>query len=105
MSDEMNRELVELVPIPPKTVAMVQLEVEEYIAEGLRNHGKQDLLDNQQITVAVEETFPGAEVVHVLFTLGGGIALETFRQVILPWLKKKYETRHKSKKGEEKPAD
>lgn len=58
--------------------------------------GKSELLTNNEISVSVEETFPTAEAVHVLFTLGGGVALEVFKQVILPWLKEKYETRFKS---------
>ena len=105
MSDEINQEEVEVAPIPPDTVATVQLEVEKYIADGLREKGQHDLLESQQIAVTVEETFPGAEVVHLLFTLSGGIAIETFRQVILPWLKRKYETRHKSKKEGDKQTD
>jgi hypothetical protein len=95
MSDEVNHEVVELVPIPPKTVESVQREVEKYIEDGLREQGKLELLTEQKISISVEETFRTAEAVHLLFTLTGGIALETFRQVILPWLKKKYETRLK----------
>lgn len=95
MSDQTLQEIVELRPIPPDTVESVQTEAESYILEGLERHGKGELV-NKEIKFEVEETFPTAEVVHVAFTLGAGVALEVFKQVILPWLKKKYETRQKS---------
>jgi hypothetical protein len=99
MSEDFTTEVVELVPIPPMTVETVQREVEKYIEQGLRESGKSELLKDGKISVAVEDTFPTAEAVQVFITIAGPIATETFRQVILPWLKKKFETRAKGSKS------
>ena len=95
----MSREVIELVPIPPDTVESVQAEVESAITEALKKNGKESLLNDGDISVDVEETFPTADAVHVAFTLLSGIALETFKQIILPWLKTRYEVRRKKADG------
>jgi len=100
MAEDVTHAVVELIPIPPDTVQSIQREVENYIKEGLAESGKSELLKNNEISLSVEETFPTAEAVHVLFTIGGGVALEVFKQVVLPWLKAKYETRFKSENKE-----
>lgn len=99
----MSREVLELAPIPPHTVESLHAEIQSNIEEMLRENGKEDLLTSGQISVDVAENIPmDAEVIHVTLTLLSGVALETFRQVILPWLKRKYEVRQEKSDGDDK---
>jgi len=99
----MTKEVLEVVPIPPKTVASVKAEIQSHIEELIRENGQGDLLESGQISVDVAETMPiNAEVLHVTLTLASGVALEVFKQVILPWLKRKYEVRQQKADDEEK---
>jgi hypothetical protein len=51
----------------------------------------------------VAENMPlDSEVIRVTLTLLSGVALETFKQVILPWLKRKYEVRQQKSEGDDK---
>lgn len=100
----MTKEVLEIAPIQPKTVVAVQAEIRSKIEEILRENGKEDLLKNGEISVDVAENMPlDAGVISVTLTLLSQVALETFKQVILPWLKRKYEVRQKKSDGEEKP--
>src|SRR6266853_1123968 len=99
----MTKEVLEIAPIPPKSVTALQSEIQSNIEELLRENGKEDLLKSGQISVDVAENMPiDAEVIHVTLTLLSGVALEAFKQVILPWLKRKYEVRQEKSDDEEK---
>lgn len=99
----MSREVLELAPIPPHSVESLQAEIQSDIEEMLRENGKEDLLKSGQISVDVAENMPlDSEVIRVTLTLLSGVALETFKQVILPWLKRKYEVRQQKSEGDDK---
>ncbi len=98
----MIKEVLEIAPIPPKSVAALKAEIQSNIEELLRENGKEELSKSGQISVDVAETMPiDAEVIHVTLTLASGVALEIFKQLILPWLKKKYEVRQGKADDEE----
>ena len=96
MTSQVEKEIVEITPIPPDTVDSVRAEIEGDIKRLLEKEGKDNLLTDKKLSVKVEKPFPSAEVVHIAFTLLSGVALETFKTVILPWLKNKYETRQQA---------
>ena len=85
-------EYIELIiePIPPDTISSVKAEILPTIKNALREAGQGQLLDEKQIKVEVEQTFPTDEVIVVGFTLLSGIALVTYKEIILPELKKRF---------------
>ena len=104
MTQEVPLEVVELIlkPIPPDTVASVKAEVLSYIQAVLKEQGRDELLANGQIIVEVEKTFPTDQVVNLGLTLLSSLALETFKAIILPKLKERFETKRKRRKGKGK---
>jgi len=101
---ETKPEYIELTiqPIPPDTVSSVKADFLPTIEAALREAGQEQLLTEGQIQVEVEQTFPTDEVIVVGFTLLSGIALETYKAIILPALKKRFRAwqkrRRKSKR-------
>jgi len=84
-----------IVPIPPDTLASVKVELEQRIEAVLREAGHESLLTNRQIQIEIEQTFPTDQVVVVGVTLLSGMALETFKAIALPHLKKWVEVKVK----------
>lgn len=82
-------------PIPPDTVASVRAELLPVIEDALRQAGQEQLLKEGQIQIEVERTFPTDEVIIIGFTLLSGIALETYKAIVLPALKKRFRIRQK----------
>ncbi len=101
---ETEPEYIELTiqPIPPDTISSVKAELLPTIEAALREAGQEQLLTEGQMQVEVEQTFPTDEVVVVGFTLLSAIALETYKEIILPTLKKRFRAwqkrRRKSKR-------
>jgi len=97
---ETGSEYIELTiqPIPPDTVSSVKAELRPTIEAALRQAGQEQLLTEGQIQVEVEQTFPTDQVINVGLTLLSGIALETFKEIVLPWLKKRFRTRQKRRR-------
>ena len=93
---------LEVEPIPPDTIASAKSELVSLIEATLRDAGKEDLLLNRQIQVEVEKTFPTDAVIVVGLTLLTGIALETYKELILPALRKRFKIKQKSKKRKHK---
>ena len=89
---ETEPEYIELTiqPIPPDTLSSVKADLLPTIEATLREAGQEQLLTEEQIQIEVEQTFPTDEVVVVGFTLLSGIALETYKEIILPTLKKRF---------------
>jgi hypothetical protein len=77
-------------PIPPDTISSAKSEILPTIKNALREAGQEQLLDEKQIEVEVEKTFPTDEVIVVGFTLLSGIALATYTGIILPELKRRF---------------
>jgi len=87
-----------IIPIPPDTVTTVKAELLPYIEETLEEQGQESLLAEGQIQIEIERTFPTDQVVTVAVTLLSSIALETFKEVVLPRLKKRFETKQKRRR-------
>jgi hypothetical protein len=92
---------LELRPIPPDTIASAKEELMPLIEAALREAGRSDLLSDEHIQVQVEKTFPTDDVIIVGLVLLSGIALETYKALILPVLKRKFKVRQKSKRKKE----
>jgi len=105
MNSEAEPEYIELTiqPIPPDTISSVKADLLPTIEAALREAGQEQLLTKGQIQVEVEQTFPTDQVIVVGLTLLSGIALETYKEIVLPRLKKRFRTRQKQKrKGKSK---
>jgi len=85
-------------PIPPDTVSSVKAELRPTIEAALRQAGREQLLTEGQIQVEVEQTFPTDQVIVVGLNLLSGIALETFKEIVLPRLKKRFRVRQKRRR-------
>ena len=85
-------EYIELIiePIPPDTLSSVKADVVPAIEAALREAEREQLLTEGQMQVEVEQTFPTDEVIVVGFTLLSEIALETYKAIVLPVLKKRF---------------
>lgn len=94
---------LELVPIPPDTIASGKAELLPLIEATLQEAQQGDLLSEDHIQVEIEKTFPTDQAIIVGLTLASGIALETYKSLILPALKKRFEVKQKAK-GKKKKA-
>jgi hypothetical protein len=81
---------LELVPISPDTVDSTKTTVVPLVEEALRSAGRESLLNDGDIKVEVRQTFPADIVITVVITLATGVAVETYAQVVLPWLIKRF---------------
>ena len=102
---ETEPEYIELTiqPIPPDTISSVKADLLPTIEAALHEAGQEQLLTEGQIQIEVERTFPTDQVIVVGLTLLSGIALETYKEIVLPRLKKRFRTRQKRKrKGKSK---
>jgi len=88
---------VELTPIPPDTVSSVKEELIPLIEATLREAGKEDLLSPEYIQIEVEKTFPTDAAIIVILTLLTSMALETYKELILPAWKRRYEVKQRLK--------
>ncbi|HEX6291851.1 MAG TPA: hypothetical protein VFZ66_21885 [Herpetosiphonaceae bacterium] len=89
---------LELTPIPPDTIASGKAEIQSIIEAALREHGQTQLLADEQIQVGVEKTFPTDAVIIVGLTFVSQLAIETYKAVILPALRRRFEVRQRSKR-------
>jgi hypothetical protein len=91
---------IELViePIPPETVDDIKRALEPLIRQSLETTGQADLLDNADITLDLERTFPADAAVTALFYLASGIALKTFEATLLPEIQRRFQARLKGRK-------
>ena len=88
---------LQLIPIPPDTIASAKQELMPLIEAALYEAGREDLLSEKQIQIEIEKTFPTDQAVIIGLTLLSGIALETYKALILPRLKERFEVKQKSK--------
>ena len=89
-------------PIPPDTLSSVKADLLPAIEAALRDAGREQLLTEGQMQVEVGKTFPTDEVIVVGFTLLSAVALETYKAIVLPTLKRRFKAwqkrRRKSKR-------
>ena len=89
---------LELTPIPPDTLASAKKELIPLIKTTLHKSGRDGLLSDEHIQIQIERTFPTDAAIIVGLTLLSGIALETYKGLILPVLKEHFEVRRRSKR-------
>jgi hypothetical protein len=91
--------MLELIPIPPDTIASGKEEIQEFIETELRKAGVNHLLSDNHISIQIEQTFPTDQAIVVGITLLSGIALETFKTIVLPALKRKFEVKQRTQRS------
>ena len=82
----MNTVELEIRPIPPDTVSSVRESFDEIVDAALAETGQTDLRRGGGVAVDLEQPFPGSEI---LIAIVSGIAIETFKEVVLPVLKRR----------------
>jgi len=97
---ETEAEYIELSiqPIPPDTVSSVRAEILPAIEAALREAGQEQLLADGEFQVEVEKTFPTDAAIIVGLTLLSGIALETYKAIVLPRLEKRFPVKEKRRR-------
>jgi hypothetical protein len=93
---------LEIIPIPPDTLASAKAELLPLIQDLLRREGYGDLLDKGEIEVDKPPTFPTDQVVTILVDLSQHIAIhlaiEVVKDLLVSYLTKKYEVKTEIKK-------
>jgi hypothetical protein len=89
---------LELTPIPPDTIASGKAELMAIIEASLREHGQTQVLADEQMRVSLEKTFPTDAVIIVGLTFVSQLAIETYKAIILPALKQRFEVRQRAKR-------
>ncbi len=87
---------LEIHPIPPDTVASAKQEVVPLIETALCDAGQAYLLNERQVAVEIEKTFPADEAIIVGLTFLAGIGIETYK-FILDVLRERYEVNERSR--------
>ncbi len=104
MADPARIVELELIPVSPDTVDSAKADVVPLVEEALRSVGREDLLKAGDIKVEVRQTFPTDVIITAVVTLASGVALETYKQVVLPRLLNRFgkgrETERLSGSGE-----
>jgi len=97
MSEPLEVIELELTPILPDTIASAKEELIPIIEAALRDAGKEALLSEEHIQIQIEKTFPTDAAIIVGLTFLSQLAVETYKAIILPELKRRFELRQKSK--------
>lgn len=97
MTEPLESFELELEPIPPDTIASSKAELMSIIQQVLKEVGKDNLLSDGQIDIQVEKTFPTDAAIVVGLTFLSGAALETYKALVLPALKKRFAVRERPK--------
>ena len=82
-------------PIPPDTVSSAKVEILPIIEAALREAEQAQLLAGGEFRVEVEKTFPTDEAIIVGLALLSKVALETYKAIVLPRLKKRFQVGEK----------
>lgn len=103
MADVFDPQTIELTlkPIPPESVESLRDELSDYIRAGLQEKENVDVLEKGELVITPEETIPVDQVVVVVVNVLSSAALMTFEQVVLPWLKRKYEARQRRRQKDD----
>ena len=98
MSDTFDLIKLELTPIPPDTIASGKAEIMAIIEASLREHEQTQILADEQIRVVVEKTFPTDAVLILGLTFVSQLAIETYKAIILPAIKQRFQVRQRAKR-------
>ena len=104
--------VVELIlePIPPDTVETIRVELVPRVRKALQAAGREHLLDDGQIQIRIEETVPvdwysiSLLAIGAVFTLATKLAVETYKAIVLPELKKWVKAKQREKQREQDQA-
>ena len=89
---------LEVIPIPPDTIASAKQDLVPLIERTLREAGRDNLLSDQDITIEFEMAFPTDTAIVVALTFACAMALETYKELILPLLKKRFQVKQKTRR-------
>jgi len=92
---------LEITPIRPDTIGAAKKELIPMIEATLRNAERGDILTEKHLRIYVEKTFPTDASIIVVLTLLSGLALETYKAVILPALRRRFKIKQRSKRKKE----
>jgi hypothetical protein len=90
---------LEITPIPPETIDSCKADILPYIEATLREVGRDNLLSKEHMDIQVEKAFPSDAAIVVALTLLSGIALETYKEIVVPALKKRFGVKEKRKRA------
>jgi hypothetical protein len=102
---DMSTEIeLRLTPVKPTKRSDIALNAMPTVRAALSAAGKKELLDKGDIKISQSENFPdlGSPFVTIVITLASNIALETYKQVILPKLKELCQVREIKARDSEK---
>lgn len=92
-------------PIAPQTVETLKQQFVSDIRGALQEAGREDLLSEGHIQITDERTFPVDQLILIGISLASQIAIETYKQIVLPRLRRRYSIEEKNTGKEEKKAD
>jgi hypothetical protein len=98
MSDPVEVIELELIPIPPDTIAAGKAELMPLVEAALDEAGQADLLSDQHLEIQIEKTFPTDEAIIVGLTFLSQAGIEVFKEFILPRLRQRFQVKQKSKR-------
>ena len=93
----METRTIELSPVSPETLSNVRADAISVIETALEEANKQSLQASGEIQITKVDHFPDPtiQIVIIIIQLASGIALETYKTVILPKLKERFEVKEK----------
>ncbi len=106
---ETDQEIIELLlePIPPDTADTIKAELVPLVQEALREAGREHLLVDGEIRIEIEKTFPVDWVelsriaTKAVFALATGIAVASYKEFVIPAIKKRFKVRAEKRHEEE----
>jgi hypothetical protein len=81
---------LEVTPITPDNVDSVRDELVPFIHTSLQDQGKEHLIEDGELRIQIERPFPYDAAIVVGLTFLSGVALETYKAIILPKLREKF---------------
>jgi hypothetical protein len=99
-----SRDYVELLvrPFSYQDTATIKDQFEKEVRAALRESEQEKLLDEGQISVEIQQDFAMEGVVLVGLTFLSQIAVETYKQIILPKLRKRFSLEEAESEEEDK---
>ena len=97
MADPVETIELEISPISPDTIDSCKAEILPYIETRLREAGRDNMLSEEHMNIEMEKTFPTDAAIKIVITLLSGMALETYKSIIIPAMKKRFNIKEKPK--------
>ena len=89
---------LELEPIPPETISSAKIELLQIIEKTLGESKQTGASSEDEIQIEVEQTFPTDAVIVVVITFLTQVALESYKTILLPKLKKRFKVRRRTRR-------